>query len=790
MEATHELQTLYEKAKSAIEKIGDVNKWEKSDRKFVNDPPCIVALLTHGIFELGSINSAQFRLAAYLKVSGQSISECVNILDNWLREINPRYIYEDNLTTLEEQNRYVAKTVYASSEYGFSCPGIKQIPGVSEHCDKKCEDDLEETVSVSLFDASRAEYRHRRIGVHAECIGRMDNVFIIPKVVTAECIGRTVGGKKCASCPLYGSSGSEVQFEVSAASNHILNFLEPSRMNLAGKIAAMVGIPRTDCHTWKWRMTEQNAERIYIVPPIVNELSEASRHTRQEAYFVGHGTQTNQAYQFSGYSHLSANSNIVKLVFDTKEETVDSLTDFNRTTSMVEDSKLFQVGDMSPMEKYDDIIASLTYNHIKIWGRDAMIIAMDLAFHSVRRINFQRNTIRGWIDLLVIGDSGQGKTRAVTMLMEHYGLGYRASAEGCTRAGLIWGVDVKKDSNNCLIWGTIPRHTGRLVVIDELKNLIEKGHFAELTDVRSSGMVSVDTIVSGKASAETRLILMTNPPPRMFMGSYSYPVEAILDLIPDPEDTRRFDMVVGVASNEIADEVIHQNIDSMFPVEDTYSADICKNHLLWVWNLHPEDVVISGDVEKTTLELSLEMCKTYSSMIPIVEPADQREKLIRVGTAFAARLNCVTANGKLEVQEIHVEAAKNFMDTLYQASALQYDTYSKVHARIDLNLELIDKLKGELQNQDWAPYWRRILWHIMEDSFIQPKVVAVVADCQISIVSKLLNWCVAYKLCKMTSKGSYVKTPNGVTFFRKVLDEELGKLEGTEKYTNEEGDAF
>ena len=66
----------------------------------------------------------------------------------------------------------------------------------------------------------------------------------------------------------------------------------------------------------------------------------------------------------------------------------------------------------------------------------------------------------------------------------------------------------------------------------------------------------------------------------------------------------------------------------------------------------------------------------------------------------------------------------------------------------------------------------------------------MVIGCLPSVVAKLLNWCVAYKLCKLLPGGAYVKTPNGVTFFGKAMDEELAKLDTAQQHSNEDGEEF
>ena len=775
MEVIRALKDFYDNAVKEVEYISTKRIWEKADYNFDEDPPCIKAILDKGVFAMGTINMTQMRLAAYLKTRGIAINEAVIILDEWLTNVPSEFIYEQrngqvDYTRLQEQNRFVCKTVFTSAQYGFSCSGIKQIPGIDLLCTNQCRDQVKEKITVSLFDASKSQYRGKRLNIIVEVIGRQDAVMIIPKTITVSCTGQRFNTKRCSGCPFENQGGDNIEFEVGASSPYILKWLEPSQRESVSKITSLIGMTGIDCKAIKWSVTEQNAETIHIVPPIANEYSDSDRHTRQLAYFIGHGLKTNQKYILSGYTHVNERTSNAVLVFDKSEESEDSLLEFEQTDAMKEASKVFSIetgGDV--MKKYKEVIASLSFNHIRVWGRDPMIMAMDLTYHSVRRFYFQEKLIKGWMNVLVIGDSGQAKTETAISLMKHYDMGYKASAEASTRAGLLFGVDVKSAGPNHLIWGAIPRYSGRIVVVDELKQLIKTGAFAQLTDARSSGVVSVDTIVHGRALAETRLILLTNPVEKRRMGSYYHPVEAIADLIPDLEDIRRFDIVVGVASKEIDDEVYHQNIRDMEKIEDIYTHEVCKNHLLWIWNLQPEDVIISNKVEDSVLKISLEMCKLYSPVIPVVEPADQREKVARVSVALAARLNSVTDDNKLLVTEKHVKAAFDFMRTIYDSEALKYDAFSDANALLTMDSGIIDNLSKQFRNSDWSPHWRNGVQYIAEEAYIVSRIMAAAINCPISSATKMLDWLTSHKLLKLTRSSSYIKTSNGVTFIKAMM---------------------
>lgn len=775
MEEIYGLRDLYEKCKERVEANMSSSTWEAANYEFDEDPPCIKALLANGVFELGTINMAQFRLAAYLKSRELSPAQAIQILDEWLLKIPPSFIYEHNPATgevdyraLKEQNRYVVRTVYAGGHYGFSCSGIKQIPGVSDFCEVECKEAITANLRITLFDATKAENVGRRLIVPVEVVGRQDVVKIVPKLIRAWCTATMRNSDKCAACILNCSEDKPVEIPVNAGSHAIAEFIGSSKTNRVGKIAKAVGMSRRSCNRWKFTIEEQNAETIYITPPLSDEYIESERYTIQTAYFLGHGIRSNKTYDMEGYLHIDDHTNNAMLIFDDAQESTSSLELFKRTPEMKEQSMVF-VPEANPLDKLWEIIDSLAYNHIKVWERNPMIAVVDLCFHSARRINFQTKLIRGWMNVLIIGDSGQAKTEVVKVLMRHYNAGYRASAESSTRAGLLWGVNVKGVSQPYLIWGVIPRNSGRLVAIDELKELIEKGGFGDLTEARSSGIVNVNTIVSGRTVAETRLIMMTNPPDRKTMSSYFFPVESVLDTIPTIEDTRRFDLVICVASKELDDSVFHRNIRNMPNIPDLYTSDICRNHILWAWSLNPDDILISPQVEQFILDESMKHCKLYSPEIPIVEPADHREKLCRISTALAIRVNSVNDDDQVVVKDEHVASASELMQNIYNSESMAYDDFSHTHAKIYLDEQGMDDLVTIYRTESWSPYGERLAEYLVEESWIIPKIMSTACGCDTATANRLMEWMAANKLARVTARGSYSPTSNGVAFVKHLL---------------------
>jgi len=765
---------LYQAAVKEHKASSDNKTWSKDDIKIFDDPPpCIAALLDKGVLELGTVNMVMFRLAAFFKSQGSNKIETTGYLRSWCVNIPPSLTHSItndghlDLNSLHSQVGYVCNTVYNSDQYGFSCAGIKQIAGMEDYCTEECQKSLDTETEVGLFDALDVQYLNTRLSIQAEAVGRRDDTIAYPKQITANCSPTDTA--KCSGCPLYGQTDG-LTIDISAKRKGILSFIEPSRMDLTGLVGACLGLPnRRTCSHWFYKVVEANCEIIFLSPMVSNNFETGDKYTQQSIYFLGKGLEPNKSYKFSGYLHYNANNRKLRLVMDKAELLSDSLSNFNETAEMKEEAKIFRPDKNQSIEaKHEDIASALSYNHIRIWGRNELVKAVDLAYHSVRKFNFQRELVNGWIDLLVIGDTGQGKSTIVEKFMEYYDLGMKVSGESAGRTGLLWTVHMKEGDTPYIVWGVLPRYTGRLVCIDELSNLVENGGFNELKDVRSSGTVTVAKTVFGQAMCETRIIWLTNPVEHKSMGSYNFPVLAIQDLIDRRENIRRFTYAIGVVSNQVEDEVINENINDIPPVEDKYSAQVCHNQLMWVWNLRPDDIIISNETEDTILKVANYMCRNYIAKIPLIEPGDFRLKLARVSVAVAARMNNRSLDNKLVVTPDHVEYAYNFIDNNYSDRSLNYKQYSATYAGYMLDDEqMADRITN--YTNKFEEMGKNIAEWIVKNPYTSPKQISSMYLYDIKEVRDCLSWLAGNKFIEDTIRGSYYKNELGVMFFEKLV---------------------
>jgi hypothetical protein len=240
-----------------------------------------------------------------------------------------------------------------------------------------------------------------------------------------------------------------------------------------------------------------------------------------------------------------------------------------------------------------------------------------------------------------------------------------------------------KNEEAWVVFGLLPRCNGHLVVVDEIHGMPSED-FKQFTLVRSLGVVDVKRVAYGTARAETRLISIANAKTGYSLSSYGYPVQAIAEVpaFSSLEDIRRFDYAVGVRAGDVMDDVINTNVNKLGITEHPYSQDLCRKLIMWIWTRTPDQIIIPEETESFCLEMAKQMSSEYVADIPLVESADQRNKLIRLATAFAGRTFNSPDGINLYITPAHVECAYNMLTRLYQSSGLDYYGFSEDKARL------------------------------------------------------------------------------------------------------------
>jgi len=350
--------------------------------------------------------------------------------------------------------------------------------------------------------------------------------------------------------------------------------------------------------------------------------------------------------------------------------------------------KIYQALDVL----YDD----LTYNITRIFGRHDLLLAVDLTYHSVVSFRFQGQLLdRGWVEVIIPGDTRTGKSTILKRLVEHYGWGELISGENVSFAGVVGGID-DANERKFVRWGLFPRNDRGFVAIDECQEM-DPSMIVKLSSVRSSGIAEIYKIRSLKARARVRSVWIANPRNAKYLAEFAYGIESVKDIVGKPEDIARFDICVTAALNDVPDSVLNIALKDIKPVDHSWSSDLANLQLRFAWTREADHVRFTDEAETAVLRFAERMGKEYDSSLPIVIRAEQRIKIARLAVALAVRVFSVEDMKYVIVKEEHVAAIYYYLKWAYNKESCGYDRYSTTMRRDDLNYE---KIKDRFKNYD------------------------------------------------------------------------------------------
>ena len=614
-----------------------------------------------------------------------------------------------------------------------------------------------------LSEASEDRYAHKRLKLRVMVAGKELAPFMVPRDVSYVC-GMDYG-KGCMSCSVRTRQGllehtfqpdDPVIVEMTRISKEGLDHFMRKHLHVNGKC------PRVTTTV----ENHQNVEEVTLVPEL--EFSDISKeYVSRVGYVSEHGVQANRSYVMHGTTVPHPRSQHTVHFIHRVEPAQDNIDDFQMDDKKKKALEIFQPGTgQSVADKFDEISHDLVNNVTKIYGREDLIKAIDLCYHSVLSFNFQDKPVeKAWGDILVIGDTRTGKTETIHSLIYHYKLGEMSVGENTSFAGLVGGLKQGSNRQWSITWGRIPLNNRRLLVIDETSGLALET-IQNMSGIRSNGVAEMVKIETQRTAARTRLVWLSNPRADKSMAQYGYGVEAVKELIGRPEDIARFDFVVTSATNEVPINVI--NMQHHVTVPHVFTSDLCRTLVLWAWSRKPENVIFSDAATKRVLELATEQSARYVSDggIPLVEGGNHRIKLAKLAVAAEARTFSTDDGVRVLVEDQHAEFAAKFLDACYDKRSLDYSGWSAV--RIAAR-RLDDKTKKKViewiaKYPDYAELWMTKDELRIDDFKTQFDMET--KDARQKIIVPLTKQ-------KMIDKGrhsAYVKTPA----FIQILKDEIG----------------
>jgi 5S rRNA maturation endonuclease (ribonuclease M5) len=526
---------------------------------------------------------------------------------------------------------------------------------------------------VTLERSMDGRYHEIPLEFTAQIAGKVQPPYMMPSRIELNC--NEGGGTRCGRCPMSGRNSLEV--DVPEHDPLILELVDKNTESSRSAMLKHSGVPHTCPDVEITEKEMYSVEELITVPPADEQVGSVNPVDRR-VYNVGQfDTPVNTKIRFVAVNTTSRRDRRAALQAWVSERTTTSLEQFVMDATMKKRLSIFHPApNQSPVRKLREIVRDLEANVTRIYGREELHMAYDLVWHSALNFRFKGVDVgKGWLELLVIGDTRTGKSEAANRLCRHYRAGVLTTCEGSTFAGLVGGA--QQLANTWMVsWGTIPLNDTRLVVLDEFGGIADKGILEQMSSVRSSGKAQINKIVKQETSARTRLIWIANPADGRKLDELSNgAIDAIKGLAKNPEDVARFDFAMAVASNEVDSATI--NADTPPTVPHRYTEKLCADLVTWAWSRTVDQVLWQDGVETLVLAQAQSLGQRYITEPPLIQVENVRLKIARLAVAIAARLFSSDTTGEcIVVKAEHVEAAVKLLDRFYKMPSMGYANHS------------------------------------------------------------------------------------------------------------------
>lgn len=540
---------------------------------------------------------------------------------------------------------------------------------------------VSDTTDVKMRESFAPQYLDKPISMVATISGRSATPSALPRSYELHC-SQDWQKPKCGRCPMETQWGGAHKGEIPADDPVVLRMMDRPEGERQTELLKNIEVPGT-CPRVELTLKDQwRIDELAVVPNVDDPDEGEGEHVLRRVFNVSAMdklTPVNTTARLTGVSTASPkNAHVVFQSWDF-QETKTSLDTFEMTEELRADldDVFHPAHGQSPMDKLQELARDLAANVTNIYGRPELHVAYDLVWHSVIDFTFRGSRIgKGWLELMVMGDTRTGKSEAAERLRHHYQCGVLKSCEGATLAGLVGGA--QQIGNSWVItWGTIPLQDRRLVILDEVSGIADKNILEQMSAVRSSGKAQISKIVSQETFARTRTIWISNPVDGRFIRETNNgAIDAISKLIPNPEDIARFDLAMVAAQDDVQSSVINSARPPTAPHAAT--RELSSALVNWAWSRKPEDIVWGQGVERFVLSCAEEVGGRYVADPPLIQPENVRMKLARISVAIAARLFSHEGAGhKLVVKKEHVRAAVELLDLLYGKRWFGYADHSR-----------------------------------------------------------------------------------------------------------------
>lgn len=331
----------------------------------------------------------------------------------------------------------------------------------------------------------------------------------------------------------------------------------------------------------------------------------------------------------------------------------------------------------------DEIIGEITNYVTRIYESSEILYAILLTYLSPTRFPFNGSLLRGWVTTAIVGDSGTGKTETYVRFSDWINTGDLFSALTGTRTGLLYAI--KQRAGEWMVsTGRWVKANDRIIAIDETQE-IAKEQIKEMGNAIDKGYLRVERVASGGYQARVRTVFVMNPKDKVgqaaTMSDFANGCETLRNIF-DPMFIRRLDMAVFVTAQHKHEFYNRRAKISTGNENDKprLTAKMMRALVFWAWTRKPSQIIWDETAVDKCLQTATAISNEFGDAdnVPLVNPADFRENLARLSTAYAVLdRSFVNKNECLRVRDDHVERIGMLLQMIYSAPACNLKQYSK-----------------------------------------------------------------------------------------------------------------
>jgi len=548
-------------------------------------------------------------------------------------------------------------------------------------------DEVEPT-PIYLMDIDKVEYADKKITTEVMVCAK-DEVYHVPKVFEAEC-----RNKKCdvsSKCPYYRHMR---RVHIPYNSKELIDFTRLPDSKIGYVLRGIVPCEYGDRGRINTKIVEKTIVQDLLVIPKVTTLKTVKEDDKElvvdelgreykdkQVFSLESLPKTNEYFKVTGWVKSNPKNQIATLIITKLEPLNDDFQGFRMTEKIAKELQVFQVKEGETIEsKIEEILTDLTNNVTEIYGdeRERVLFGILLTYHSVISFKFDKETIkRGGVEIVMVGDTGQGKTQMFERILKHIGLGAFISGTSATRTGIAYAY-MQIGSTWYLKWGVYVLCDGKLLFIDE-GQCIKEEEWNKLSSGRSDGKITASGIKAGEHYTRTRLIVSCNPKDNAPLDESMCGV-ATLKAIFRPADIRRFDIAFFLSCSDVSKEVIDVPNSKREHSRHEITSDRLYNNVSKAWTRNSKDVEFTLEAKDYVYDVAKELKNKYEKAIDIpLITSDAKHKIARLSVALACLLHSTdVTNEKVIVTKDHVDYIKKFLVETYDHDNCALNIYASL----------------------------------------------------------------------------------------------------------------